>query len=146
MIVKRKKTEAEIKAEAKRDRKAVARAKLPQREIMPTNSPGAEFARAEIRRMDRRAKAKKQFAGSAAAAAARMVAARDGRAVGVERDRREAEKQRLSPIPKGFFRWTKARRRSWVNPRETARQEMEMRRMVDRGVPETEARRQFGSL
>ena len=139
-------SDAEAKAATKRARKAEVRLRLAFRPIVPTNHPGPEFARAEIRRMDRRLRKKAKRDRSATAAKARISVARDGRAVGIERDRREAEKSKLSPLPAEWPRMSKAKRREWAVQREVDRQRHEMESLVHRGVPRDDARRRFGSL
>lgn len=142
----REKTDAEKAAIAKRARRAEIRLGLAFRPVVATNRPGPEFARAEIRRMDRRLRNKTRFDGSAAAARARISAARDGRAVGTERDQREAEKSKLSPLPKEWPRMSKAKRRQWAAQREVDRQNREVEALIRGGVSAEDARSRFGSL
>lgn len=129
------------RAKAKRERKAALRLAHPYG-VTPTNSHGPEFARAEVRRMDRRIRKRMKMAREKSATTAK---ARRSTAVG-EKPRPKSKPIRLSPVPADFFKWEKARRRIWVNQREVDRQRSEMMALVRRGVPEAEARGRFGSL
>ncbi len=129
-------------AEAKRLRKDAIRAALATVDRPPTNHPGADFARADIRRMDRRARNRKPDPGSATAAKKRLDIARgDGPKPGVRSDKRSV---RLSPVPEGFFSWSKAKRRKWASDREVSRQSAEIDSLIRRGIPFDVARQRFG--
>lgn len=146
MAYRPEKTDAEKAAIAKRARRAEIRLGLAFRPVVATNHPGPEFARAEIRRMDRRLRKKAAFNGSAWAAKLRMGVGLAGRVVGAERDRLEAEKRKLSPLPAEWPRMSKAKRREWACQREVDRQKREVEALIRRGISAEDARSRFGSL
>jgi hypothetical protein len=108
--------------------------------VIPTKAVGAGLARGDRRRADREAR---NAVETATAAAKRRHA--EAKAL-LPRKPKAKVSPRLSPVPEDFAKWSKAKRRAWVNDREIARQQTAAQALVRRGVPEAEARRRFGSL